>query len=322
MFKQFLVAALVAFSCYGPAIAQTDYPSKPVRIVVPFPPGGSVDSAARVIAQKLAERIGQPVLVENRPGAAGMVGSDFVAKSPADGYTLIWGTVSSHAINMSLYSKVPYDNLRDFAPIIQLLEQPLMIVVPVASKIGTLAELIHSLRTRTAQYNFGTAGAGTTGHLTGELLKKLTGGNLTHIPYKGSSPMLTNLVGGQIDIGIDNLPSALALVRGGKLRGVAITSLARSGLAPDIPALSEAIPDLQVFAWQGLFAAAGTPAPILDRLFREIRNILQDPVLGTRLVESGTYPAASSSREEFAAFVQQETLRWAEIVKASGAKVD
>jgi tripartite-type tricarboxylate transporter receptor subunit TctC len=217
---------------------------------------------------------------------------------------------------------VPYDNVRDFAPITQLLEQPLMIVVPVSSKIGTLQELIRSLRTRSAQYNFGTAGAGTTGHLTGELLKKLTGGDLTHVAYKGSSPMLTDLMGGQIEMGIDNLPSALALVRGGKLKGLAITSLARSRLAPDIPTLSEAIPDLQVVAWQGLFAPAGTPAPILDRLFREIRNILQDPLLNTRLVESGTNPAASSSREEFAAFVRQETLRWAEIVKTSGAKVD
>lgn len=321
MFKQFLVAVLVVLSS-APTIAQTDYPSKPVRIVVPYPPGGSVDSAARLISQRLTERIGQPVVVENRPGAAGLVGSDFVAKSPPDGYTLVWGTVSSHAINMSLYSKVPYDNLRDFAPITQLLEQPLMIVVPVSSKIGTLQELIRSLRTRSAQYNFGTAGAGTTGHLTGELLKKLTGGDLTHVAYKGSSPMLTDLVGGQIEMGIDNLPSALALVRGGKLKGLAITSLARSRLAPDIPTLSEAIPGLQVVAWQGLFAPAGTPAPILDRLFREIRNILQDPVLNTRLVESGTNPAASSSREEFAAFVRQETLRWAEIVKASGAKVD
>jgi len=322
MFKKLLVALVAVMACPGLAIAQTDYPSKPVRMVVPYPPGGSVDSAARAVSQKLAERLGQPVLVENRPGAAGMVGSDTVAKSPADGYTLVWGTVSSHAINMSLYSKVPYDNLRDFAPITQLLEQPLMIVVPIASKIASLQDLIRSLQTRSAPYNFGTAGAGTTGHLTGELLKKETGGDLTHIAYKGSSPMLTDLLGGQIEIGIDNLPSALALVKGGKLKGLAITSATRSRLAPDIPTLSEAIPNLTVFAWQGLFAPAGTPVAILDRIFREIREILQEPVLSARLADSGTFPASSGSREEFAAFVRQETLRWAEIVKASGAKAN
>jgi tripartite-type tricarboxylate transporter receptor subunit TctC len=322
MFKQMMVALVVVLGCPGLVMAQTSYPSKPLRMVVPYPPGGSVDTASRAVSQKLAEKLGQPVVVENRPGAAGMVGSDVVAKSPADGYTLVWGTVSSHAINMSLYSTVPYDNLRDFAPITQLLEQPLMIVVPINSKIGSLQDLIRSLQTRSAQYNFGTAGAGTTGHLTGELLKTLTGGDLTHVAYKGSSPMLTDLLGGQIEIGIDNLPSALALVKGGKLRGLAITSATRSRLAPDIPTLSEAIPNLTVFAWQGLFAPAGTPAPILDRLFREIRDILQDPVLSTRLVDSGTFPATSNSREEFAAFVRQETLRWAEIVKTSGAKVN
>jgi len=322
MFKRLMVTLLVVFGCSGLAMAQTNYPSKPLHLVVPYPPGGSVDTAARLVAQKLTERLGQPVLVENRAGAAGMVGSDFVAKSPADGYTLVWGTVSSHAINMSLYSKVPYDNLRDFAPITQLLEQPLMIVVPVGSKIDSLQDLIRSLKTRSAQYNFGSAGAGTTGHLTGELLKKVTGGDLTHVAYKGSSPMLTDLLGGQIEMGIDNLPSALALVKAGKLKGLAITSATRSQLAPDIPTLSEAIPNLTVFAWQGLFAPAGTPAAILDRLFREIREILRDPVLSTRLVDSGTFPATSVSREEFAGFVQQETLRWSEIVKISGAKVN
>lgn len=322
MFKQLMVALLVVFGCSGLAMAQTNYPSKPLHLVVPYPPGGSVDTAARLVGQKLAERLGQPVLVENRAGAAGMVGSDFVAKSPADGYTLVWGTVSSHAINMSLYSKVPYDNLRDFAPITQLLEQPLMIVVPLGSKIDSLQDLIRSLQTRSAQYNFGSAGAGTTGHLTGELLKKTTGGDLTHVPYKGSSPMLTDLLGGQIEMGIDNLPSALALVKGGKLRGLAITSATRSRLAPDIPTLSEAIPNLTVFAWQGLFAPAGTPAAILDRLFREIREILRDPVVSTRLVDSGTFPATSASREEFAGFVRQETQRWSEVVKISGAKAN
>ena len=322
MFKRLIVGLLVMFGCSSLAIAQANYPSKPLHLVVPYPPGGSVDTAARLVAQKLAERLGQPVLVENRAGAAGMVGSDYVAKSAADGYTLIWGTVSSHAINMSLYSKVPYDNLRDFAPITQLLEQPLMIVVPLGSKLDSLQDLIRSLQTRSARYNFGSAGAGTTGHLTGELLKKTTGGDMTHIPYKGSSPMLTDLLGGQIEMGIDNLPSALALVKAGKLKGLAITSAKRSPLAPNIPTLSEAVPGLTVYAWQGLFAPAGTPSAILDRLFREIREILQEPELSKRLSDSGTFPATSASREEFAEFVRKETQRWSEIVKTSGAKAN
>lgn len=257
--RRWLGALLALLALSGIAWAQSDYPQRPIKLVVPFPPGGSVDPAARLLAPRLSERLGKPVIVENRAGAGGAVGSDFVAKSPPDGYTLVWGTVSSHAINSSLYPKLPYDNLRDFAPVVRLLQQPLMVVVTPDSKLVTAGDLLTALRNRERPLNFGSAGAGTTGHMTGELLKRLTNGDLTHVAYKGSSPMLNDLIGGQIDLGIDNLPSALALARAGKLRALAVTSSERSPLAPEVPALSELIPGMEVVAWQGLFAPAGTP---------------------------------------------------------------
>lgn len=297
------------------------WPAKPVKLVVPYPPGGSVDVYARLVGQQLADRLGQPVIVENRAGVAGSIGSEYVAKSAADGYTLVWGTVSSHAINMALYKKLRYDNLKDFAPVTELMEQPLMVVVPANSKIVSMADLIRVLQTRSARLNVGTAGVGTTGHMTTELIKKRTGGDLTHIGYKGSNPMLTDLVGGHLDVGIDNLPSALALAKAGKLKALAVTSVKRSPLAPEVPALNELIPGLQVLAWQGLFAPAGTPEAILERLEREVTFILKQPDVVSTLAEGGTTPVGST-RAEFAAFVKAETVRWAEIVKLSGARTD
>lgn len=297
------------------------WPSKPIRLVVPYPPGGSVDTYARLVGQRLGDRLGQPVVIENKAGAAGSIGSEFVAKSTPDGYTLVWGTVSSHAINMALYTKLKYDNLKDFAPITQLMEQPLMVVVPLNSKIDSMAELIGQLQSRSVRLNVGTAGIGTTGHMTTELVKKRTGGDLNHVGYKGSSPMLTDLVGAHIDMGIDNLPSALALVKGGKLKALAVTSEKRSPLAPDLPTLNEMIPGLHAVAWQGLFAPAGTPDAVLDRLEREVTDILRQPEVVATLAQGGTTPVGNS-RAEFTAFVKSETVRWAEIVKLSGARAD
>jgi tripartite-type tricarboxylate transporter receptor subunit TctC len=268
---------------------------------------------------RLAERLGKPVIVENRAGAGGMIGSDYVAKSPPDGYTLVWGTVSSHAINMTLYSKPPYDSVRDFAPVTQLMEQPLMLVVPLNSKIGSLADLHRVLQTRSAKLSVGSAGVGTTGHMTTELIKRRTGGDLVHAGYKGSNPMLTDLIGGHIDMGIDNLPSAIAQVRGGKLKALAITGNKRSPLTPEIPTLSEQLPGLQAVAWQGLFAPSGTPEPVLEQLAREVNAILTQPEFVALLAEGGSSPGALS-RGEFGAFVKAETARWAELVKISGAR--
>lgn len=315
-----LFASLVAALLCWPALAQSAWPERTVSIVVPYPPGGSVDSSARLVAQTIQPALGQPVIVENRAGAAGAVGSAYVAKAAPDGYTVVWGTVSSHAINMSLYSSLEYDAVADFEPITLLMEQPLMLVVPVASGITSLSEFVEALRDG-ASINIGSAGIGTTGHLTAEFIKKELGADLTHVGYSGSSPMLTDLTGGHIEAGIDNIPSALALVNGGKLRALAVTSASRSPLAPDVPALNEVLPDLSVVAWQGLFAPADTPEEVLDRLNAEVVKALQNPDVAGRLTETGN-TLVGNSRAEFSDFVRLENLRWAEIVEASGAKVD
>lgn len=315
-----IVALLISLVACAPLLAQP-WPSGPVKLVVPFPPGGSVDTYARLMGRQLAERIGKPVVVENRAGAGGSLGSETVARSKPDGYTLVWGTVSSHAINNSLYTKIRYDNIKDFAPITQLMEQPLLVVVPVASPIQNLADFQRALQTRSIAFRVGTPGVGTTGHLAMELLKRRTGGDLTHIGYKGSNPMLTDLIGGHIDMGFDNFPSAVAQVRSGKLRAIAVTSEKRSPLLPDLPALNEAIPGVQAVAWQGLFAPAGTPEEVLARLEREVIAILRQPDYIAALVDSGSTPTPKP-RAEFANFVKVETARWAEIVKASGAKAE
>jgi len=323
MLKRFVwLAALVAALPLAASVhAQGDFPNRPVRLVIPFPPGGSVDVAGRMVAKELGERLGQPVVVENRAGAAGSVGSEFVARSAPDGHTLVWGTVSSHAINMAMYQNLRYDNLRDFAPVTQLMEQPLLVVVPVNSPINTFADLVKATKASPGKLSYGSPGVGTTGHLTGELLKASMGLDGQHVSYKGSAPMLTDLIGGQIQFGIDNLPSALAQVKGGRLKALAITSRERSRLAPDIPTLAETPGGLVVVAWQGLFAAAGTPEPVLDRLNREVRQILQMPELRTKFEEMGNTPVGSP-RAEFAAFVREETKRWGDVVRGAGLKAN
>lgn len=318
----FLLACFAnSASGYGSsAVAQQPtYPVRPIHLVVPFAPGGSVDASARIVGQKLAERLGQSVIIENRAGAGGSIGSEGVARAAGDGYTLLWGTVSTHAINRSLYLKTGYDNIKDFIAITELMEQPLLVVVPQASTNNTLQDVFAEQKAKPGTLVFGSAGTGTTGHLTGELLKRALGGDMQHVPYKGSNPMLTDLIGGRLNVGIDNLPSALAQVRAGTLKALAITSLKRSPLAPDVPAVSETLPGFQVVAWQGLFAPAGTPEAIIDRLSVEVRAVLADPDISAKLREMGTYPVGNS-RQDFSAFVIAETQRWADIVKTSGIK--
>jgi tripartite-type tricarboxylate transporter receptor subunit TctC len=301
------------------AFAQQAYPARSIHLIVPFAAGGSVDSSARIVGAKLAERLSQQVVIENRGGAGGSIGSEAVARAAPDGYTVLWGTVSTHAINGSLFAKLGYDNIKDFIAITELMEQPLLLVVPRDSKNRTLDDIFAEQKAKPNTAVFGSAGVGTTGHLTGELLKQALSGDMQHVPYKGSHPMLTDLIGGRLNMGIDNLPSALAQVKAGTLKAIAITSRERSPLAPDVPALSEKFPGFQVVAWQGLFAPAGTPEPIIDRLSQEVRAVLADPVVSAKLREMGTYPVGNS-KEEFAAFVNSETRRWADIVKKAGIK--
>jgi tripartite-type tricarboxylate transporter receptor subunit TctC len=313
-----LLAGLAATLLVSTAWAQA-YPSKPIRLIVPFAAGGSVDAFSRMFGQRLSERVGQPVVAENRAGAGGAIGTEYVAKAPADGYTLIWGTVSTHAINMAMVPDLRYDGIKDFAPITLLMEQPLLLVVASSSKIMTIQDLIKAQKANPGKATFGSPGPGSTGHLTGELLKKTFGIDMEHVSYKGSHPMLTDLVGGRLDLGIDNLPTAVAQVKAGRARALAITSLKRSELAPDVPPISETMPGLQVVAWQGLYAPAGTPEAVLERLSRESRAVLADAGLRQKFLELGT-TAVGSTREELAAFHKAEVARWAEVVKSAGIK--
>jgi tripartite-type tricarboxylate transporter receptor subunit TctC len=308
--------------CVAPQAHAQNYPSKPVRIIVPLAPGGITDIAARLVGAKLAERLGQPVVVENRPGGAQSIGSEFVARAPADGYTLIMATVSSHAINASLYHNLRYSITKDFSPISMTTLQPLMLVVHPSVPANTVPELIELLKANPGKYSFGSpGGAGTSGHLAAELFKMKTGTLMVHIPYKGSGPMIIDLVGGQIQLAFDNMPTALAQVKAGKLKGLAVTSAERSKFAPDLPAIDEFVPGFKVTAWQGLFAPAATPPAILDTLSGEVQQIMRTPDTISRLLEMGV-TSVGSSRSEFASFVKDEIERWAEVVRISGARAE
>ena len=319
-----VVSIALLFQLSGSGLAQeaVGYPRKPIRIVVVHATGGIADIVARMVGQKLSERLGQPVVVENRTGAAGAVGSEYVANAPADGYTLMVGTVGTHAINASLYPRLRYNNLKDFATVSMATTQPLMLVVHPSIPANSVPEFINALKASPGKYSFGSAGgAGTSGHLAAELFKMKTGTAMVHIPYKGSGPMIIDLVGGHINLAFDNMPTALAQVKIGKLKALAVTSLDRSKLVPDVPTVSEFVPGFQVTSWQGLFAPAGTPVTILDKLSAEVQQILRVPNIVEQLLEMGV-TSVGNTRTEFAVFVKEETERWAEVVRVSGARAD
>jgi tripartite-type tricarboxylate transporter receptor subunit TctC len=324
MLKWPALALALAWGVLGSASAQTPpaYPSKPVHLIVVHATGGITDTLSRLVAQKLGERLGQPVIVENKPGAGGSLASEFVARAPADGYTLIMGTAGSHAINASLYPKLGYDNIRDFAPISQVASQANLLVVHPSVAADTVQQLIQLLKANPQKYSFGSSGgAGTTGHLAAELFKMKTGTEMMHVPYKGSGPLITDLVAGQISLAFDNMPTALAQVKAGRLKALGVTSKERSALIPSVPAIGEIVPGFEVMSWQGLFAPAGTPAPILERLSMEVQQIMHAPDMVARLLDMGA-TAEGTTRANFAALVKEETVRWAAVVKASGARAE
>jgi len=310
-----LIAALFMFLAASQASVAASaepfkgFPDKPIHLVVPFPPGGTSDTTARIVSEKLRQSLKQPVIVENRSGVGGSVGSEYVARSPADGYTVVWGTISSHAINIVTGVKIGYD-MSNFEPVIKLMEQPLLMVVPVSSTARSFQDLVGQAKSAPKGLTFGSAGTGTTGHLTGEILSEKFGMGLTHVPYKGSMPMLTDLIGGQIDLGIDNFPAPYAQVQAGRLKPLAVTSKERSPLLPDVPALAETIDGFSILSWQGIFAPKGTPPEALDKLFEAFHAALSDPEIAKSLLAAGTTPAPSASRQEFADFVTGELTRW------------
>jgi tripartite-type tricarboxylate transporter receptor subunit TctC len=304
------------------ALAQSPYPHKPVRIVVPYPPGGTTDLLARLVAARLGDKLGQNFTVDNRAGASGAIGSQLVAKSPPDGYTLVMATISSHGINSALNKTLPYDPVADFAPITLVASTPNVITVNADTPAKTLAELLATARAKPGALSFGSTSAGGSPHMSVELLKMMAKVDLVHIPYKGGGPMLTDLIGGQIPMGVDNLPSSMAHIKSGKIRALAVTTATRWPGAPDIPTVAESgVPGYEVSAWFGLLAPAGTPKEIVDLLQRSVADGLRDPAVAQRLQELGAEPVASTP-DAFGRQIAGEIDKWKKVVAATGVKVE
>lgn len=318
--KAAMVATTLVASVSGAYAA--DYPNKPIRIVVPFAAGGTTDFLARAIAQDLGTSMGTTVVVDNRPGAGGNIGSDLVAKSVPDGYTLLLGTVGTHAINASLYKKMPYDTVKDFAPISLVASVPNILAVHPSVPAKSVKELIALAKAKPGVLAFASSGNGSSIHLSGELFKSMTDVDMVHVPYKGSGPALTDLVGGQVQLMFDNMPSSFPHVKAGRLRALAVTSPKRSPAAPDVPTIAEAgVPGYESVAWFGILAPAGTPPEIVKKLNTEIAKTLKSPEVMTRLASQGAEPV-SNTPEQFAAYIKSEMTKWAKVVKTSGAQVD
>jgi tripartite-type tricarboxylate transporter receptor subunit TctC len=320
-FRIATLALFVMTSVLGAASAQA-YPDKPIRMVVPFPAGGTTDILARATAQKLSESLGQQVIVDNKPGAGGNIGAQEVARSTPDGYTLVMGTVGTHAINPSLYKKMPYDHVKDFVPVSLVASVPNLLVVHPSVPVNSVKELIAHAKANPGKLNFASSGNGTSIHLSGELFKTMTGVQMTHVPYKGSAPAVTDLLGGQVQLMFDNMPSALPHAKAGKLKPLAVTSAKRFPGTPEIPTIAESgVPGYEASSWFGVLAPAGTPKEIVNKLSTEIAKALKTPEMKKKLEEQGA-EAVGSTPEEFAAHIKAETAKWAKVVKESGATVD
>jgi len=320
--------ALLAVLCTASwAQAQTAWPQKPVKIIVPFAPGGTTDLLARAVAPELSKAFGQQFVVENRAGAGGNLGADIVAKSAPDGYTILMGTVGTHGINRALYPKLPYDPFKDFAPITLVAAVPNVMVVNIdkakAMDIHNVKDFIKAAKAHPGQFNMASSGNGTSIHLAGELFKSQTGIFMAHIPYRGSGPALLDLMGGSMDVMFDNLPSAMPLIKSGKLKALAVTSAQRSGAMPDLPTIEEAagLKGFEASSWFGLLAPAGTPADIVNRIQQELAKSLNTPAIKEKMLAQGAIPSGNTPAQ-FATLIESEHKKWAVVVKASGAKVD
>lgn len=320
-------AAAVTLFASLPLAAQGSWPTKPVRIVVPFAPGGTTDILARAVAPELTKAFGQQFVVDNRAGAGGNVGADLVAKSPGDGYTLLMGTVGTHGINKSLYAKMPFDPQKDFAPVTLVAGVPNVMVMnaekAARSGINNVADFIKYAKANPGKLSMASSGNGTSIHLAGELFKSQTGIFMTHIPYRGSGPALLDLVGGQVDVMFDNLPSAMPQIKGGKLKAFAVTSAQRSAAMPELPTVEEAgkLKGFEASSWFGLLAPAGTPPEIVSRIQQEVAKALATPAIKEKMLAQGAIPSGNTP-QEFAKLIDAEIIKWAQVVKVSGAKVD
>jgi tripartite-type tricarboxylate transporter receptor subunit TctC len=316
--KTLVACLMIALS--PAAAAQSDYPSRPIRLIVTVPPGGAADFIARLVGAKLAESFGQPVLVDNRGGAGGTIATDAVAKAPADGYTLLQNSITTHGVGPHLYARLPYDPVKDFAPVSGLALLPLIMAINADLPFKSVQELIAD--SKKGSLNFASSGNGGAPHMAGELFKSETGASITHVPYKGSGPAVADLVGGRVQIMFDAAPSLIQHVKSGKLRVLAAASAQRNRLLPEVPTFAElGYPKVAVSLWYGLLAPAGTPRPVIDRLNRETRKALEAPDVREKLLAQGAEPMPGRP-EAFAAFMREEMAKWAPVVKQAGVKLD
>lgn len=303
-----------------PAAAQA-WPTKPVRFIVPFAPGGTTDILARILAERLSESLGQQFVVENRAGAGGNIGADLAAKAPADGYTILMSTPGPSAINQYIYSKMPYDTAKDLAPVALVATIPNVMVVHPAVPAKTVQEFVALAKAKPDSLNYGTPGPGSTAHLSTELFKTMTGTKLVHIPYKGSNPALMDLIGGQVQIMIDNLPSAIQFIRAGQLRALAVSSAQRSPALPDVPTIGESVPGYEASSWFCVVVPAGTPREVVAKLNAEINKALSLPQVKERFDALGATPGGGSP-EDLGTFIAAEMVKWKKVAEISGAKLD
>jgi len=317
--RALVLAALAAG--IAPAVHAQSYPERPIKLVVPWPPGGATDALGRLLAQRLTERLGQTVIVDNKAGAGGNIGTAAFVREKADGYTLLMATSSTNAANPHLYSRLGFDAAKDFAPVAFVAEIPNILEVPKQSPFKSVADLVAAAKAEPGKLNYGSGGVGSSQHLAGAMFKYLTGADVLHIPYKGSGPAVSDLLAGQVDMMLDT--GSLAQVQAGALRALAVASRQRLPALPDVPTFDEAgVPKMYASAWYGIVAPAGTPADVVQRLNKEVNAVTSSPEVKQRMESMGALVPAGQTPEEFSTFIQSEIARYAEIVKISGAKME
>ena len=316
-----LVAVTLCAQATSVAQTASAFPNQPIRMVVPYPPGGPTDITARVVAAEMSKTIGQNIVIDNRPGASGMIGSEMVTKSTPDGYTLL-ANASIHVINPSVYPDMRFDAIKDFTPITQLAQVPLVLVVPANSPIKSVKDLVEYAKANPGKVNFGSAGSASAQHLAGESFKIAAGIQMQHIPYKGSAPALTDLAGGQLQLMFDSMPSATPMINSGKLRAIAVTTTTRAKARPDLPTIAESgFPGFDISTWYAYWAPKGTPADVVEKLAASAAQALKNPEVIAKYEAMGAEPVGSTPAQ-FAAYVESEAKKWSDIVKKSGAKLD
>lgn len=316
-----ILLPLLALAAPVPALAQS-FPSRPIRLIVPFPPGGATDAFARIVQLRWSEALGQNIVIENRAGAGGMIGAEQVAKAPNDGYTLLIGNIATLAMNVGVYSKMPYDPARDFTPVLRTVDVNYALVIHPSVPAKTLPELIAHAKSNPGKLSYGSAGSGSAPHLATELLKQRAGIDLLHVPYKGGGPMVADLLGGQIQVGIGDQANLMPQVKAGKLRVLAVGSARRSPNFPDVPTIAEAdLPGYEAGAWQGLAAPAGLPPEVTRRLNETLARVMELPEVKERLTGAGMEPVGGSP-DDFARFIRAEIAKWVKVAKDVGARAD